>query len=93
VSALTLAELQEAIAMQNQATQSPKIEKTVLGTNEVCDITGYKKATIYAFTHKRLIPFYKKGKRLLFDRLEIDAWLRQNRIAPISEIVDKAMNL
>ena len=89
VSTLTLGELQEAIAMQTQAAQPIK---TVIGIDEVCEITGYEKATIYSKTHKRTIPFYKRGKMVVFNRLEIEAWMQENRIEPVSEFVDKVMN-
>jgi excisionase family DNA binding protein len=89
VSALTVEQLQEAIAMQNQPI---KIEKKMIGIEELSEMIGYKKSTIYSFVHKRLIPFYKKGKKLFFDRLEIDVWLRENRIEPISEFTDRVMS-
>jgi len=93
VSTLTLEQLQQAIAMQNQAMQPVKTEKTVIGVDEVCEITGYEKATIYAFTHKRQIPHYKRGKKLFFNRLEIETWLQENRIEPVSEFVNKVMSV
>jgi len=31
--------------------------------------------SIYKLTSKRLIPFYKPGKRILFDVIELDEWL------------------
>ena len=34
------------------------------------------KATIYGYVHRRAIPHKKLGKRLMFLRSEIDAWLK-----------------
>ena len=31
--------------------------------------------SVYKLTSKRLVPFYKPGKRILFDVSELDAWL------------------
>ncbi len=34
--------------------------------------------SVYKLTSKRLVPFYKPGKRILFDVSELDAWLLQS---------------
>lgn len=46
--------------------------------------------SLYKLTSKRAIPFYKPGKRILFDISELEAWLQDskkptltNRISPI----------
>lgn len=46
--------------------------------------------SLYKLTSKRAIPFYKPGKRILFDVSELEAWLQDskkptltNRISPI----------
>jgi excisionase family DNA binding protein len=41
--------------------------------------------SIYKLTSKRVIPFYKPGKRILFDVSELDAWLLQSKKAIVSE--------
>ena len=41
--------------------------------------------SIYKLTSKRLIPFYKPGKRILFDVSELDAWLLQSKKATAAE--------
>lgn len=61
VSTLTLEQLQQAIAMQNQA---PQPFKKFIGIDELSGMIGYKKSTIYSLVHKRIIPHYKRGKRL-----------------------------
>ncbi|WP_282054515.1 helix-turn-helix domain-containing protein [Maribacter luteus] len=35
--------------------------------------------TIYGLVHKRSLPFIKKGRRLYFEKKEIDKWLMQGR--------------
>ena len=47
------------------------------------DLCGYlperpSKSTIYSWVSKKSIPFYKRGKRLLFLKSEIDNWLIEN---------------
>lgn len=41
--------------------------------------------SIYKLTSKRVIPFYKPGKRILFDVSELDAWLIQSKKATVAE--------
>ncbi len=36
------------------------------------------KSTVHGWCHRKIIPFVKRGKAVLFDRKEIDVWL-QNR--------------
>jgi excisionase family DNA binding protein len=36
--------------------------------------------TIYQLTHKKQIPFYKIGKKLLFSKSEILNWLKNERL-------------
>lgn len=37
-----------------------------------------KKQTIYSWTSTRKIPFHKKGRSIMFDKAEIDAWLQDS---------------
>ena len=37
-----------------------------------------RKQTIYSWTSTRRIPFHKKGRSIMFDKAEIDAWLQDS---------------
>ncbi|MDR0438119.1 MAG: helix-turn-helix domain-containing protein [Bacteroidales bacterium] len=89
VSSLTIEQLQQALAEQNPATQTIK---KFIGIDELSEMIGYKKSTIYSLVHKRLISYYKRGKKLFFKVSEIEDWLQENRIEPISEHVSRVMN-
>lgn len=55
----------------------------VIDIDEVCRITGYKKSTIYDFTHKHIIPCHKPahgGRHLSFKRSEVVAFMQRTRI-------------
>jgi excisionase family DNA binding protein len=41
--------------------------------------------SVYKLTSKRLVPFYKPGKRILFDVSELDAWLLQSKKATLTD--------
>lgn len=55
--------------------------KPVLTVDEAVDYTGLAKSSLYKLTASRKIPHYKPiGKKLYFDREELDTWLLKNRI-------------
>lgn len=54
-------------------------QKEVLNIDEVCDLTGLSKSTIYKQTMSGSIPHYKQAKHLYFDRAEVIEWLKSNR--------------
>lgn len=67
---------QEALSIQSKQSE-------ILSIEEVSNLTGYKKATIYKLTHERKIPYHKPahgGRRIFFKKEEIDQWLQSNHI-------------
>ncbi|MCE9152097.1 helix-turn-helix transcriptional regulator [Bacteroides thetaiotaomicron] len=59
-----------------------------LTVEEVSELTGYKKATLYKLTHERKIPFHKPahgGRRIFFKRAEINQWLESNHFGTYEE--------
>lgn len=44
------------------------------------------KPTIYGLVCTRKIPFFKRGKRLIFSRKNIDQWINEGRRKTINEI-------
>ncbi len=66
--------------------ESPPPE--IMGIDDVIKLTGYSKATIYKFTHQRLIPFHRPahgGRRLVFIRHEIEDWMKENSIPTVGQ--------
>lgn len=53
--------------------------KRVLNLNEVCELTGLSKSTLYKFTSDGIIPHYKQAKHLYFNRKEVEDWLLSER--------------
>lgn len=67
----------------------------IMHIDEVVKLTGYSKATIYKFTHQRLIPFHKPahgGRRLVFVRQEIEEWMKENSIPTIEQYCKEQFN-
>ncbi|MGI8788224.1 MAG: helix-turn-helix domain-containing protein [Pyrinomonadaceae bacterium] len=56
-------------------------------------ITGYKPSTIYDLVFKRQIPHSKRGKKLIFSRAELTAWLQENRRRTQSELKAEASKI
>ncbi len=66
--------------------------KSVLTLDDVALLTGLSKSHLYRLTCNHEIPHYKRAKMLYFDRAEIEAWMKQNRVATRQEIEQQAIN-
>ncbi|KJV05930.1 hypothetical protein VZ94_14705 [Methylocucumis oryzae] len=67
--------------------------KQVLNIEEAAYLTGLSESYLYKLTSTQQIPHYKpRGKLLAFDRTELEAWLKQNRITTVRELETKAAN-
>lgn len=68
-------------------------QKTVLNFDEVAVYTGLSKSHLYKLTSSGGIPCYKPtGKKIYFDKEEIDEWLLRGKKLSQDEIDDKAEN-
>jgi excisionase family DNA binding protein len=65
--------------------------KTILTVDEVINYTGFSQKQIYKLTSTRAIPHYKpSGRKLFFKKDEIDEWITQGRVKPLSEVIDES---
>ena len=68
-------------------------QKTVLSFNEASVYTGLSKSHLYKLTSTGGVPCYKPtGKKLYFDKVELDEWMLRNKKLSQDEIDDKAEN-
>lgn len=74
--------LEQAISRRDTASEI----REILNVNEAAELTGLARQTLYGMTSQRTIPFFKRGKRILFKRSELEQWLLENRKQTISEI-------
>jgi len=58
--------------------------------NGICERYKWKKPTVYTWTHHRLIPHSKVGKRLYFNIAEIENWIASGRRKTVAEIEAEA---
>lgn len=66
--------------------------KNVLTLEDVALLTGLSKSHLYRLTCTHQIPYYKpNGKQIYFDRGEVEAWMKQNRVATQQETEQAAI--
>ena len=80
---LTVSQIKAIIrdVLQESPSYLTSEKSETLTIEEVSELTGYKKATLYKLTHERKIPFHKPahgGRRIFFKRAEINQWLESN---------------
>lgn len=74
-------------------TQSPSIPtEQWMNLKELCDYSPSHPAeqTVYGWTSCHQIPFHKRGKRIMFLKSEIDAWLRDGKVKSEKDLEDEA---
>ena len=60
--------------------------KTMLTLDEAAMVTGLSKSWLYKRISEHEIPHYKpNGKIIYFNRSELEAWMKQNRIGTAQE--------
>ena len=51
----------------------------LLNVNQLSDVLGLKKITIYEWVRNNKIPFIKLGKRVLFHPRDVEEFIKTNR--------------
>jgi excisionase family DNA binding protein len=77
-----LRELLEGKAISASQPNNPDFQSTpkeILTVDEVAELTGLAKQTIYTNVCKRLIPHYKARRKVYFKRTEIIEWMLNDR--------------
>ncbi len=65
--------------------------KDVLNFSEACQYLNISESHLYKLTSRKQIPhFCPQGKKLYFNRHELDGWLQQNRQTTTDEIEKQA---
>ncbi|MFB9056486.1 MULTISPECIES: helix-turn-helix domain-containing protein [Flavobacteriaceae] len=67
------------------------LQKQVLNFNETCKYLELSQSHLYKLTSTGAIPHYKpNGKKIYFQRQELDQWLLRNRMDSRDEIEQQA---
>ena len=82
-----LEKLEQRIGEQNL------LMKEVLNFNDACNYLDISASHLYKLTSQKSIPhFCPQGKKLYFNRAELDEWLQRNRQSSSDEIETMASN-
>jgi len=85
--------LERLSQIEQKIDEQALLKKEVLNFNDACkylDISAYH---LYKLTSQKLVPhFCPQGKKLYFNRAELDEWLQRNRQSSTDEIEQEAAN-
>jgi excisionase family DNA binding protein len=56
--------------------------RTWLSIDQAADYTTFAVETLRKMVYRGAIPFYRKGRRVVFKREEIDSWMDTSRVEP-----------
>ncbi|MBC8315668.1 MAG: helix-turn-helix domain-containing protein [Bacteroidetes bacterium] len=69
------------------------LKKDVLNFEEACKYLDISQSHLYKLTSTKQVPhFCPQGKRLYFNRIELDEWLQRHRQTSESDIDEAAAN-
>ena len=77
--------------VQNAKISEPKEKRIPIGIEDVCQIIGKAKPTIYTLVRERKIPCYKSGKKLYFFEDELLEWISKGKKKTLLEIESEAL--
>jgi predicted DNA-binding transcriptional regulator AlpA len=92
ITTISKAEIQQLIesAVQKAITQKAADDigqtDSFLDVNQAAAFIGIAKATLYGKCSEKLIPHFKKGKKLYFDQNELIEWLKSGKRKTIKDI-------
>lgn len=60
-------------------------ESRLFSIPEVARFLGISQSTLYAMVSQHRVPFVKVGRRVLFDPVQLDKWIKHNSKMPMPE--------
>jgi excisionase family DNA binding protein len=83
--------LEKLTSIENMLKEQNLLRKEVLTFNEAANYLGVSHSNLYKMTSTGLVPSYKpNGKKLYFNRKELDLWLLSNKQFTKEEIEQQA---
>lgn len=83
-------EVRQAIKEFNLSVSKTDSESDLMNIAEVGKKLNMAVPSIYGLVHRRKIPFIKRGKKLIFEKSQIESWLKSGRQLTIFESNQKA---
>ena len=85
--------LQKLANIEMMLQEQNLLKKDVLNFNDACSYLDISASHLYKLTSQKQIPhFCPQGKKLYFNRTELDEWLQRNRQSSTDEIETMAAN-
>lgn len=82
------------IDIKHKPTNNPERDVQASGRaldlNGFCALVGCSKQHAYRLTSTNKVPFFKRSKKIWFDREEVEKWLLSNRHATTGEVAQQA---
>jgi len=83
--------LNEVRELKRLVIEQNMLQKEVLNFNEATIYIEVSHSHLYKLTSTGKLPFYKpNGKKIYFNRKELDSWLLSNRQTSNTEILEEA---
>jgi len=67
-------------------------QEEIMTKEQVCELLSISVSNIYKLTSTRQIPHYRRGKKLIFKRSEIEKWAFESRIKTMTELETEAIS-
>lgn len=64
----------------------------IFGIQEAAEFLRLKVPTIYSLTSKRILPSFKRGKRVYFKKSELKSWLEVGKRKSLGDLESEAKN-
>lgn len=77
--------------MKNKTNSNYVYQKPFLSLEETCEYLSLKKPTLYQYTSKHILPFYKIRRKILFKVSELNKFIEKHRISSNAEIEAEAI--
>ena len=85
--------LERLSKIEQKIDEQALLKKEVLNFNDACKYLDISASHLYKLTSQKLVPhFCPQGKKLYFNRAELDEWLQRNRQSSTDEIEQEAAN-
>jgi len=72
--------------LSEQTSNTSESVNDILSVEQAGKFLNLAKQTLYGFTSKNEIPFFKRGKKLYFRKSELEQWLTQGKQKTVIEI-------
>jgi len=79
------------IRKENAKPIEVEIDK-IFDIQQAADFLHLKTPTLYGLTSKRILPCFKRGKRVYFKRSELTKWLEAGKRKTVSDLETEANN-